>query len=128
MLAQAKLLSPAATSGVSTRALESHIYCLLQKWDVTWRRGAHKAQNTWHNVEIDNDYHDYIKRKIRLLGVGCCNVYNADETKMYFSPQPTSTYAPRGSQTVSIRGAESSSTCTVMLCAGKNSFFLDFLA
>jgi hypothetical protein len=64
MLAQTKLLSPAATSGVSTRALESHIYCLLQKWDVTWRRGTHKAQNTWHNVEIENDYHDYIKMKI----------------------------------------------------------------
>ena len=52
MVAQAKLLSPAATAGVSTRALESRIYRLLQKWDYTWRRGTHKAQNTRHDVVI----------------------------------------------------------------------------
>jgi hypothetical protein len=55
--------------------------------------------------------------KIQILGVDCCDVNNADETNMYFSPQPTSTYAPRGSWTVSIKGADSSSRCTVMLCA-----------
>jgi hypothetical protein len=44
MLAQAKLLSLAASLGVvSARALESCIYSLLQTWDVTWRRGTHKA-------------------------------------------------------------------------------------
>jgi hypothetical protein len=49
---------------------------------------------------------------------------------MYFSPQPTSTYAPRGSKTVSIKGAESSSHCTIMLGAsmlGKNFLHLIFL-
>jgi hypothetical protein len=88
MVAQAKLLSPESTLGVSSRALESRIYRFLQKWDVTWRRGMHKAQNTRHNVEIESNYHDYIQMKIRVLGVDCCNVYNADETNMYFSPQP----------------------------------------
>ncbi len=117
MVAQAKLLSPTLSSDVSTRALESRIYRLLQKWDVTWRRGTHKAQNTRHNIEVQNDYHSYITMKIRLLGVDCSDVYNADETNMYFSPQPTSTYAPRGSRTVSIKGADSSSRCTVMLGA-----------
>jgi transposase-like protein len=117
MVAQAKLLSPESTLGVSTRALESRIYRLLQKWDVTWRRGTHKAQNTRHNVEIQSDYNDYIQMKTRILGVDFCNVYNTDETNMYFSPQPTSTYAPPGSRTVSIKGADSSSRCTVMLGA-----------
>jgi DDE superfamily endonuclease len=36
---------------------------------------------------------------------------------IYFSPQPTITYAPTGLQTVSIQGAESSSRCTAMFCA-----------
>jgi transposase-like protein len=117
MVAQAKLLSPTIALGVSTRALESRVYRLLQKWDVTWRRGTHKAQNTRHNVDVLNDFHSYVKMKIQILGVDCCDVYNADETNMYFSPQPTSTYAPRGSRTVSIKGADSSSRCTVMLCA-----------
>ncbi len=115
MVAQAKLLSPVATDGVSSRAIESRIYRLLQKWDVTWRRGTHKAQNTRHDIEKEREFHSYVQQKIKLLGVDCCNVYNADETNMYFSPQPTSTYAPRGSKTVSIRGADSSSRCTIML-------------
>ncbi len=117
MVAQAKLLSPTVTAGVSTRAIEYRIYRLLQKWDVTWRRGTHKAQNTRHDLVIEQEFHSYVQQKIRLLGVDCCNVYNADETNMYFSPQPTSTYAPRGSKTVSIKGADSSSRCTIMLGA-----------
>jgi hypothetical protein len=61
---------------------------------VTWRRGMQKSQNTRHNVEIERDDHDYIEMKIQILGVDCCNVNSADETNMYFSPQPTSKYAP----------------------------------
>jgi hypothetical protein len=38
MVAEAKLLSPESTLGVSSRALESRKYRFLQKWDVTWRR------------------------------------------------------------------------------------------
>jgi hypothetical protein len=52
--------------------------------------------------------------KIRLLGVICFSIYNADEIIVYFSPQPTSTYAPQGSRMVAIKGAESSNRCTVM--------------
>ena len=50
MVAQAKLLSPVATDGVSSRAIESRIYRLLQKWDVIWRWGMHKAQNRHNNI------------------------------------------------------------------------------
>jgi transposase-like protein len=39
MMAQAKLLSPETTLMVANTALESRIYRLLRKWDVSWRRG-----------------------------------------------------------------------------------------
>jgi transposase-like protein len=117
MVAQAKLLSPTVTTGISSRAIESRIYHLLKKWDVTWRRGTRIAQNTRHILEVEDEFHAYVQQKIQLLGVDCCDIYNADETNMYFSPQPTSTYAPRGSKTVSIKGADSSSRCTIMLGA-----------
>jgi transposase-like protein len=117
MMAQAKLLSPETTLMVANTALESRIYRLLRKWDVSWRRGTHKAQNTRYSSEIMEDFHSYIRMKIKLLGVDCCAVYNADETNVYFSPQHTCTYAPRGSRTVAIKGSDSSSRCTVMLGA-----------
>jgi DDE superfamily endonuclease len=117
MVAQAKLLSPTVTEGISNRTIISRIYRLLKKWDVTWRRETRIAQNTRHILEVEDEFHAYVQQKIQLLGVDCCNIYNADETNMYFSPQPTSTYAPRGSKTVSIKGADSSSRCTIMLGA-----------
>jgi hypothetical protein len=61
-----------------------------------FERGTHKTHKR-HNVEVENDYHDNIKMKIRLLAVDCSNFYNMNEANMYFSPQPTSTYAPTGS-------------------------------
>ncbi len=114
MIAEVRLLSPTTTSGLTNSVLEARIYRLLQKWNVTWRRGTHKAQNTRYSQVIIDDYHSYIRMKIKLLGVDCSAVYNADETNVYFSPQPTCTYAPRGSRTVSIKGANSSSRCSVM--------------
>jgi hypothetical protein len=66
---------------------------------------------------VEDEFHAFVQQKIQLLGVDCCNIYNADETNMYFSPQPTSTYAPQGSKTVSIKGADSSSRCTIMFGA-----------
>jgi hypothetical protein len=65
--------------------------------------------------DIMEDFHSYIRMKIKLLGVDCCAVYNA--ASVYFSPQQTCTYASRGSQTVAIKGSDSSIRCTVMLSA-----------
>jgi hypothetical protein len=117
MIAQVRLLSPMTTSGIPNSTLEACIYRLLQKWDVTWRQGTHKAQTTRHSQLVIEDFQSYIWMKLKLLGVDCCSIYNTDETNVYFSPQPTSTYAPRGSRMVAIKGADSSSRCTVMLGA-----------
>jgi hypothetical protein len=43
MMAQAKLLLPETTLMVANTALESRIYHLSRKWDVSWRREAHKS-------------------------------------------------------------------------------------
>jgi hypothetical protein len=50
--------------------------------------------------EMMEDLHCYIRMKIKLLGVDCCAVYNADKTKFYFSPQKICKYTSQGSQTV----------------------------
>jgi transposase-like protein len=43
VMAQAKLLPPETTLMVANTALESRIYRLLKKWDVSWRRGTHRG-------------------------------------------------------------------------------------
>jgi transposase-like protein len=44
MMTQAKLLSPETSLMAAVTALESRIYRLLKKWDVSWRRGLMKLK------------------------------------------------------------------------------------
>jgi DDE superfamily endonuclease len=115
MVTELRRLSPASVIGCSESAINSRVYRLLRKWDNTWRRGTHKAQNTRHSSEVIGDFLEYFRLKFRLLRVDCSRVYNVDETNVFFSQEPVFTYAKRGSRTVSIKGTDSSQRCTVML-------------
>jgi transposase-like protein len=116
MTAECRLLDPSVSS-ISSKALEGRVYRLLVKWDASWRRGTHKAQNTRHDIVVMNEFRSYVRMKASLLGVDCRAVFNADETNIYFSMEGKYTYAKRGSRTVAIKGATSSDRCTVMLGA-----------
>jgi transposase-like protein len=115
MMAQAKLLDPVECSYITETALQHRVYRLLRKWNVSWRRGTHKAQNTRHSAKVMRDFHTYIRNKIGLLGIGPSAVYNFDETNVHFCPHLTSTYCIRGSRSVGIKENKSSQRCTVMV-------------
>jgi hypothetical protein len=72
----------------------------------------------------------YVNWKIRLLGVQPANVYNADQTNVFFPMESSYTLADRGAKMVLIKGALILSRLTVMICTnmdgGKVAPFLIF--
>jgi hypothetical protein len=102
---------------VSTEALRLRIHRLLDNWDFSWRRKTHKAQLTRHSASVIADFQAYVNWKIQLLGVPPGNVYNADQTNVFYSMESSYTYAERGAKTVAVKGADSTARLTVMLCA-----------
>jgi hypothetical protein len=61
----------------------------------------------------------YVANKTIMMGCKSENVYNADQTNVYFSLESVYTYAETGSRTVSVKACDSNQCCTVMLCAKK---------
>jgi hypothetical protein len=55
MTAECRLLDPSVSS-FSSKAHQGHVYRLLVKWDASWRRGTHKAQNTRHDIVVMNEF------------------------------------------------------------------------
>jgi hypothetical protein len=90
---------------------------LANNREFSWRRKTHKAQLTRHLLKVIIQLQAYAKWKIKLLAVQPANVYNADQTNVFFSRY---TLADRGSRTVSIKGADSSARLTAMLCTNKD--------
>jgi hypothetical protein len=52
-----------------------------------------------------------------MLGCPLGNVYNADQTNVYFSLESVYTYAEIGSRTVSVKASDSNQGYTFMLSA-----------
>jgi hypothetical protein len=115
MVTKLQRLSPASVNGSLESSINSHVYHLLCKWDNTWRQGTHKAQNTRHSSEVIGDFFKHFRLKFRLIWVDCSWVYNVDEKNGFFSQEPVFTYAKQGSWTVSIKWADSSQRCTIVL-------------
>jgi DDE superfamily endonuclease len=115
---------------VSDDAMRQRILRLANSWNFSWRRKTHKAQLTRHSLTVINEFRAYVNWKIKLLNVQPAHVYNADQTNVFFSMESNFTWAERGARTVSIKGADSSSRLTAMLCAnmagGKVDPFLIF--
>lgn len=117
LLATARRVDDHSVSeSVSRPALKKRIHRLLDKWDISWRKGTHTAQNTRHNEEVIDEFRENIAEVIRMSGVKPENVFNADETNVSYSMPSVYTFAERGSSTVAIKGAESTQCSTVMLC------------
>jgi hypothetical protein len=83
MTAECRIIDPSVLPLLSM-AFEGRIYCLLMKWDVSWRRGTHTTQNTRHDVVIMREFCLYVKFKASLLGIDCRALFNADETNVNF--------------------------------------------
>jgi hypothetical protein len=102
---------------MDNNTLRMRIYRLFKLWNVSYRRATHKAQNTKHCQLVIKDFQEYVKNKISMLGCKLENVYNADQTNVYFSLESVYTYADTGSRTVSVKACDSNQRCTVMLSA-----------
>jgi hypothetical protein len=100
---------------IEDNALLMRIYRLFKHWNVSYCIATHKDQNTKHCQLVIRE--EYIKNKIIMLGCPLENVYNADQTNVYFSLESVYTYADTGSRTVSVKACDSNQGCTVVLAA-----------
>jgi hypothetical protein len=98
---------------VNSNTLRMRIYCLFK----LYRRATHKAQNTKHCKLVIKGFQEYVNNKIIMLGCPIENVYNADQTNVYFSLESVYTYDDTGSRAVSVKACDSNQQCTVMLAA-----------
>jgi DDE superfamily endonuclease len=113
-----KRMDPTCTDDdVSFHALRQRVHRRINHWDFSIRRKTHVAQLTRHSESVISEFQKYVNWKIRLLDVKPANVYNADQTNVFYSMPSTYTLAQRGAKTVPIKGANSTSRLTVMLCA-----------
>jgi transposase-like protein len=115
MMAQAKSLDPEGCATISDTALRFRVYRLMKSWNVSWRKGTHKAQNTRHTAKKMREFHRYIRNKIKMLDIDESQVYNFDETDVQFTPHLNSTYCYKGSRTVTQKEPKCSSRCTAMI-------------
>jgi hypothetical protein len=69
---------------VSNDALRQRILWLGNSWDFSWRCKTHKAQLTRHSLSFIKEFQAYVNCKIILLAVRPANVYNADQTNVFF--------------------------------------------
>jgi transposase-like protein len=56
--------------------VNQRLYRLLSKWDQSWRRGTHRAQNTRYEISVQNDFTSYLNQKIKRLGIPKEHVFN----------------------------------------------------
>ena len=73
------------------------IYRFMQRNGYTFRAGKHIGQKISNNALINislfwNKVHDIIKKN----GFGKCNIFNTDETPLFFNMLPNKTIAKRG--------------------------------
>ena len=54
--AETLLIDPVSCKDLEERTLAIRLYCLLKKWDMSYRRGTHKAQLNRHSVDICEDF------------------------------------------------------------------------
>ena len=79
------------------------------------RRVTNKAQNNVYDMQVMNDFIDYVNLMVKMLGINKCNVVNMDGTHVNFSTKATCTHDDKGNRTVSSVGAQSSNRATAAL-------------
>lgn len=85
LMAECKRIDKASCIGLKERALAHRLYRLLRKWDIAWRRGTHIAQNTRHKTCVIDEFVEYFQEKVKILDIPLENIYNADQTNVYYS-------------------------------------------
>jgi hypothetical protein len=96
-------------------AIKQRIYLLLSKWDQSWRRGTHRAQNKRYDISIQNDFTPYVNQKIKRLGIPKENVLNVDETNIPFVMEQRITWGQKADDTNAIRKADTTNRMSCLL-------------
>ena len=95
--------------------VKRRIWQMLRRHKIVLRRTTHQAQNTRNCAIVINDWVSYIKGNMSMYGIDHNCVANFDETAVYFSPECSVTLNWRGERNISVRKADSSQRCTVMI-------------
>lgn len=127
LMIEAMKVAPECCSYLTDHAIRCRVHRLLNKWDITWRRGTHKAQNNRFDAQVVADFRQYVGEKIKMLDIKEENIWNCDQTNVDFDQAARYTLAERGSKTVTIKGADSSNRATAMLCCSKTEKALPFV-
>ena len=110
-------LQPDMVNVLTNDACRMRMYRFMKRNNLSRRKVTHQAQK---NPGLQSDIEDfvlYIQMRMRMLDVPPSNVWNADETNVFFAPDSKWTIANKGSRTVSCRKLKSSSRASVMLGA-----------
>ena len=93
------------------------MYQFMKRNGLAQRKVTHQAQqNASIQTNID-DFIQYVQMRMKMLNIPPENVWNADETNVFFAPDTKWTIAERGSRTVSCKKPKSSSRASIMLGA-----------
>jgi hypothetical protein len=65
------------------------------------------------------DFRCYVRERAKMYGINDKNIYNADQTAVFFSPDSKYTYEAVGKKTISVKDIDNKNRCSVMLCASK---------
>lgn len=115
LIIEARRLDPEACEALTYSAFRQRIHRLLNRWDVTWRRSTHKAQNTRFASKVIDDFQKYVNEKMIMLDISADNVYNCDQTNVYYSMESPYTWAKKGSESVPMKVSNSNNRVTAML-------------
>jgi hypothetical protein len=100
--------------------VKRRIWKMLCHHKIVLRRTTHQAQNTRHCAIVISDWISYIKGDMSMYGIGHDCIENFDETAVYFSLECSVTLNWQGERTISVRKADSSQRCTVMIGVSGN--------
>ena len=110
-------MEPELVNVLSNNACRMRMYRFMRRNNLSRRKVTHQAQANDSIQDNVDDFVQYVQMRMKMLGVSACNVWNADETNIFFAPDTKWTIAERGSRSVSCRKPKSSARASVMLGA-----------
>ena len=122
MVAEWKRQDPASILTLSKHAIRQRVYRLLKRNSLAFRRVTHQAQGSRFVAKVASDFQEYVRKKAKFFQVPDEAIANFDETNVYFAPDTSSTIDWRGSRTVSVNKAQSSSRLTAMIGCTKTGY------
>jgi hypothetical protein len=102
---------------ISRSNLRRRVWRIFHRRRITDRAITHYAQKCRNNTGMIEGWQEYLREKMKIVGIPLSNVANFDQTNVMFCTESKRTLAHIGSKTVSALKGDSTQRCTVMIGA-----------